>query len=72
MKARFDEEEFNLRYRLGGGDAREFDFHRDSISQMGMAAHRTDVLYNAMRSLGLQVFDSNRVSTGCGGLDYHS
>lgn len=71
MKARFDEEEFNLRYRLGGGDAREFDFHRDLVSEMRQASHNPFMVWNGLAAMGCPVLGSERIRTGCGGLDYH-
>lgn len=75
QRIKTEDERFNLQYRPGGGypvDEHDGETGRDSISQMGMASHRPDVLYNAMRAMGCQVFDGNRVRTGCGGFDYHA
>jgi len=62
------DEEFWSEFRPGGGPpVDDRDYVRDSITQMGMAEHRPDVLYNALRDLGVEVSDA--VHTGCGGGD---
>jgi hypothetical protein len=62
------DEEFWSEFRPGGGPPMDdMERNHDSISQMGMAKHRPDVLYNALRDMGCQLFDAARCFTGASG-----
>jgi len=62
-----EHEQFNVDMgRRGGGyPVDDMERNRDCVSQMGMAEHRPDVLYNALRDMGVEVSDA--VHTGARG-----